>query len=156
MLQSVLRDVAVTFGGQLSPSPWSTPSLGFLNSTDSGPPAFRFFAGLCYVAFECEFFFFFNFIDVELIYNVVLILLFRKWLSYTYIYIFHILFHYGLSQDIEYSSLCYRVGPCCWSILYILVSWQLLIPNSHSFPPSPPSHSVTTSLFSMAVSLFVS
>ena len=26
-----------------------------------------------------------------------------KWLSYTYIYIFHILFHYGFSQDIEYS-----------------------------------------------------
>ena len=24
---------------------------------------------------------------------------------------FHILFHYGLSQDIEYSSLCYTVGP---------------------------------------------
>ena len=22
---------------------------------------------------------------------------------------FHILFHYGLSQDIEYSSLCYRI-----------------------------------------------
>ena len=31
-----------------------------------------------------------------------------KWFSYTYIDIlFHILFHYGLSQDIEYSSLCY-------------------------------------------------
>ena len=26
--------------------------------------------------------------------------------------IFHILFHYGLSQDIEYSSLCSTVGPC--------------------------------------------
>ena len=30
-------------------------------------------------------------------------------------------FHYGLSQDIEYSSPCYRVGPCCSSILCILV-----------------------------------
>ena len=31
-----------------------------------------------------------------------------------YIYIlFHILCRYGLSQDIEYSSLCYTVGPCC-------------------------------------------
>ena len=35
-----------------------------------------------------------------------------KWLSYTFIYIlFHILFHYGLSQNIEYSSLCSTVGP---------------------------------------------
>ena len=29
-----------------------------------------------------------------------------------------ILFHYSLLQDIEYSSLCYTVGPCCLSILY--------------------------------------
>ena len=43
-----------------------------------------------------------------------------KWLSYTFIYIvFHILFNYGLSQDIEYNSLCYTVGPCL-SILYII------------------------------------
>ena len=42
-----------------------------------------------------------------------------EWFSYTYIYIlFYILFHYGLSQDIEYRSLCYIVGPCCLSILY--------------------------------------
>ena len=34
-----------------------------------------------------------------------------KWFSYTYIcFLFHILFHYGLLQDIEYSSLCYTVG----------------------------------------------
>ena len=31
---------------------------------------------------------------------------------YKYIYIlFYVLFHYALSQDIEYSSLCYTVGP---------------------------------------------
>ena len=35
--------------------------------------------------------------------------------------LFHILFHYGLLQDIEYSSLCYTVGPCCLSILYIVI-----------------------------------
>ena len=35
---------------------------------------------------------------------------------------FFILFSiHGLSQDIEYSSLCYTVGPCCLSILYIPV-----------------------------------
>ena len=26
---------------------------------------------------------------------------------------FNILFHYGLLQDIEYSFLCYAIGPCC-------------------------------------------
>ena len=41
---------------------------------------------------------------------------------YKYIYIlFHILFHYALLQCTEYSSLCYTVGPCCLSILYIVV-----------------------------------
>ena len=41
---------------------------------------------------------------------------------YIYIYIlFHILFHYGLLQDMEYSSLCYTVGPCCLSVLYIVI-----------------------------------
>ena len=45
-----------------------------------------------------------------------------KLLSYTHIYIlFYILFHYGLSQDIEYSSLWSTVGPCCLSILCIVV-----------------------------------
>ena len=41
---------------------------------------------------------------------------------YIYIYIlFHIIFYYGLSQDIEYSSLYYTGRPCCLSILYIIV-----------------------------------
>ena len=41
---------------------------------------------------------------------------------YTYRqFFFYILFHYGLSQDIKYCSLCYIVGPCCLSILYIMV-----------------------------------
>ena len=39
---------------------------------------------------------------------------------YTYIYIsFHIPFHYGLSKNTEYSSLCYTVGSYL-SILYII------------------------------------
>ena len=32
--------------------------------------------------------------------------------------IFHNLFHYSLLQNIEYSSLGYKVGPCWLSILY--------------------------------------
>ena len=43
--------------------------------------------------------------------------------SVTLMYIvLHILSHYGLSQDIKYSSLYNTLlGPCCLSILYILV-----------------------------------
>ena len=45
-----------------------------------------------------------------------------EWLSHTNIYIlFHFLFHDDLSQDIGYSCLCYTVGPCCLSILYVIV-----------------------------------
>ena len=46
-----------------------------------------------------------------------------KWLKfYTYIHSFlNILFHYGLSQDIGYNSLCHPVGPCCLSILDVIV-----------------------------------
>ena len=35
--------------------------------------------------------------------------------------IFQILFHHRLLQDIEYSSLCYTVGPCSLPTLYIVV-----------------------------------
>ena len=44
-----------------------------------------------------------------------------KWFSYTYIYSFSDSFNYRLLQDIEYSSLCDTVGPCCLSILYLVV-----------------------------------
>ena len=33
----------------------------------------------------------------------------------------NIIFYYGLSRDIECSSLCLAVGPCCLSILCIIV-----------------------------------
>ena len=36
-------------------------------------------------------------------------------------YSYRTMFCYGLSQHIEYSSLCSTVGPCCLSILYITV-----------------------------------
>ena len=57
----------------------------------------------------------------------------------THTHIFHILFRYGLSQDIEYSFLCYSVGPCGLSILYICVcySLHLLTPDSQFIPPQP-------------------
>ena len=39
--------------------------------------------------------------------------------SYSFSLLFHILFHYNLFQDVEYSSLCYTGGPYCVSLLYI-------------------------------------
>ena len=42
---------------------------------------------------------------------------------YTYIYIyilFQILFPCGVLQDIDYSSLCYTVGPCCFYLFIYL------------------------------------
>ena len=48
-----------------------------------------------------------------------------KWFSYTYIYIFNILFHYGLSQCIEYSSMCYTVAPMfIAALLTIAKTWK--------------------------------
>ena len=35
--------------------------------------------------------------------------------------LFHILFHYRFLKGIEYSSLCYTVGPCCLSVLYTVI-----------------------------------
>ena len=64
-----------------------------------------------------------------------------------YIYtIICVLFYYCLLQDIEYSSLCYTVGPHCLPILYN--GLHLLIPNSHTISPQPPCLLAATSLFS--------
>ena len=61
-----------------------------------------------------------------------------------YIYIlFHILFHYGLSQDIECSSLCYTVGPSCLLVLFFIVStsqtfclFQSIPKRKEEYPPT--------------------
>ena len=67
-------------------------------------------------------------IEIQLIYNVVLISGIQQSDSviHTYIYIyiyllFQILFHYRLLQDTEYRSLSYRLGPFCLSVLYKVV-----------------------------------
>ena len=44
---------------------------------------------------------------------------------YKHIYIlFRILFHYRLLQNIEYSSLCYKVSPCY--LIYVKVTQSCL------------------------------
>ena len=74
-----------------------------------------------------------------------------------YIYLstlFHTLFHCGLSQDIEYSSLCYAVGPCC--LFNLCIIFASVIPNSQSTPlPPSPSHLATARLFSVSMSMFL-
>ena len=63
--------------------------------------------------------------------------------------VIHILFQYGLSQDVEYSSLCYTVGPCCLSILYIIVCILFLLVSlsvvSDSVTPWTAAHQASLS-----------
>ena len=61
-------------------------------------------------------FFKLNFIGVQLIYNILLVSgvqqcesVIRTYISILFQIPLHILFHYGLSQGIEYNSLCYTV-----------------------------------------------
>ena len=57
----------------------------------------------------------------KLIYNDMLVLGVQQSESVIYmrIYIpFQIIFHNRLLQDIQYSSQCYTVNPCCLSTLY--------------------------------------
>ena len=65
---------------------------------------------------------------------------------------YNILFYYCLSQEIDYSFLCYTIRPCCLSILNVIVCiYQLQIPSpSLSFPPSPLA---TVNLISMPACL---
>ena len=94
------------------------------------------------------------FIDVELIYNVVLMSAVQQSDPVIHIYVcmlFCILFHYGLSGDIEYGSVCCRVGPCLFIVYKILC--YLLIENSLSSPPPFTSPLANKSVFSMFVSL---
>ena len=39
---------------------------------------------------------------------------------YNFFFLFQMLFHYRLLQDIEYSSLGYTVGPCVFYTVYRL------------------------------------
>ena len=59
--------------------------------------------------------------------------------------------HYGLSQDIEYSSLRCTVGPCCLSILHVIGC--ICSPQTPTPPPTSPL--VTAHLFSMSLSPFL-
>ena len=61
-----------------------------------------------------------------MIYNVVLVsgaqksdsVIYKYIYTHKHIYVYIMYIHIFSLQDIEYSSLCYTVGPCCLSILY--------------------------------------
>ena len=78
-----------------------------------------FFLFVCFRYNVFNQFFFYRRIVV---YSVVLISAVQESDSVIHIHTFFvILFHYHLSQDTEYNSPCYTVGPCCLSILYLIV-----------------------------------
>ena len=61
--------------------------------------------------------------------------MYRKWFRFIYIciYFFQILFPYRLLQNTKISFLCYTIGPCWLSILYIVVcicSEKAMAPHS--------------------------
>ena len=100
--------------------------------------------------------FFFVFNEVYLIYIFVLISAVHKSDSvihththtHTHTHSFlNILFHYGLPQETGYSSLCYTVGPCCLSVLNVIV-W-IYQPQAPSPSLSHPFSPLATSLVSM-------
>ena len=66
--------------------------------------------------------------------------------------LFHILSHDGLSQDIEYSSLCYTVGQFIHPAYNSLC---LPTPTAYSILSSFPSPLEITNLFSVSVNLFL-
>ena len=71
---------------------------------------------------EREVNFYFIFIEVQLIYNTVLVSGIQWSDSVMHINICnYILFYYGLFQDTDYSFRYYTVNPCCLSILYKVV-----------------------------------
>ena len=76
---------------------------------------------------------------------------------HTYAFFFHILFHYGLSHDIEYSSLCYTVGPCCLSTLNVTVCiYQPQTPSPSLSPPPLGNHKSVLYVYESPQSIFKS
>ena len=89
-----------------------------------GPADFRMdiciYTRVCIHMYPYAFLFFFNCIEAWLIYNVVLISAVQQ-VTQLHIYLYSFSYSFPLVyQDIKYSSLCYRVRPCCLFILYIL------------------------------------
>ena len=89
-----------------------------------------------YIHTQCTYILSYTCIYIDIQYTYILSYTYIK--IYVYIYIlFLILFHCGLSQDIECSPLCCPVGPCL-SILHVTVC---ICSSQTSSPSLPHSHS---------------
>ena len=55
----------------------------------------------------------------------------NDWVIHTYAFFFTF-FSIMVYHNIEYSSLCYTIGPCCLSVLHVIVC--LPIPDSQAIP----------------------
>ena len=71
--------------------------------------------------FESFSFFFFFFFGGFQFHSLEHIIIFTHFTFFFFNILFKIFFHYSLSYDSEHSSQCYTVGPCCLSILYLIV-----------------------------------
>ena len=86
-----------------------------------------------------------------MIYNVVLISAVQQTDSVLYICVcvyihilFHFLFHYGLSQVIKYSSLCYTVGLCLSTVLTSKTQVNFVLSNIGIFGHGEKSQCLVT------------
>ena len=71
----------------------------------------------CHVCLEYKSLFYWSIVDLQGCANLCCT---AKWLCFTHIHsFFTVLFHYGLSQETGYRSLCYMAGPCCLCILNV-------------------------------------
>ena len=93
---------------------------------------------------------YFFLIEAQLIYNIVPISVQQSDSVYTYIF-FNIRFPDGLPEDIQYSSLCYTLGPCSSILNTMVCSTNPKLPAHPSpYPLSP----WQPRLFSMSLLLF--
>ena len=91
---------------------------------------FQFFSlGIHIKSLYCIFIYLFL---LRLIYKVLLVSSVQQSDSVIYIF-FQILFHYSLLQDVEYSSLCYIVDPCCLSIFFLIFIYLFIYLFIHPF-----------------------
>ena len=79
----------------------------------------------------------------------------KWWTRLSDFHFLNILFHYGLSQEIGYSSLCYTIGPCCLFILNVIVCIYYINPKFLVHPSPSPAPTWEPHLISVCESVFV-
>ena len=78
-------------------------------------------------------------IEVWLIYSIVPICVIYSDIRIR-TFLISFLFHYGVSQETGYSSVCYTVGPCLSILNVIVCVYKPQIPSPSLVPTPPPPH----------------